>query len=459
MAGEDSSQLYTPAHHSGQMDQRLNSTNYIHPQETNLLNIAKSMQYNNSGQPSLRTLVGDEYSRDTYHRPKVYQDYRIFSGEATLGIPNRVWEQTKLIQNVTPRQRINSAIDSNFIYSEDGMFTVKSGTTANIGYVLRTKDFFRDQPNRGTLFSASAFFPTPTAVGERSLGYSSAQNGLEFRIVGDGTAWELRYQRRRGAAVVADVLLNEYLPEGFDPSKGHHYDIQYGWGGVGDIRLYVDFRLIYIERIEGQLTTTSLSDSAMPLSAISICREEGTELILKVAAFCVSVEGGQPESNLFGSITTESLLTGIPAAGAAVLAFRVPRNVTYGGASIFNTRGAIADKIVTWTRSEAITQAWYGRDYNIPNLEALTWSNIPDSRLQYLIGGGATALNTAFAADKAAMTMLVAEFAETDTKNIITNPNLSSSFELSPGDVIVIFVDPINNNVDTYAAFYYSEQR
>ena len=436
-----------------------NSTNYVHSYEPNTNDLTMAMDYNNSGEPIVRTLLGDEYSRDAYHRPKVYQDYRIFSGEATLGIPNRVWEQTKLVQTAPPFQRINSAIDSNFIYSEDGMFTVKSGTAANIGYVLRTKDFFRDQPNRGTLFSASAFFPTPTAVGERSLGYSSAQNGLEFRIVGTGTAWELRYQRRRGGTVVANILLNEYLPEGFDPSKGHHYDIQYGWGGVGDIRLYVDFKLIYVERIEGQLTTTSLSDSAMPLSAISICREAGTELILRVAAFCVSVEGGQPESNLFGSITTGSLLTGIPSAGAAILAFRVPRFVTYGGNTIFNTRGAIADKIVSWTRSEAITQAWYGRDYNIPNLEALTWSNIPDSRLQYLIGGGVSDLNTAFAADKAAMSLLVSEFAESDTKNIITNPNLNSSFELSPGDVIVIFVDPINNNVDAYAAFYYSEQR
>lgn len=55
MAGEDNSQLYTPAHHSGVLDQRLNLTDYIHPQETNLLNIAKSMEYNAGGQPTVRT--------------------------------------------------------------------------------------------------------------------------------------------------------------------------------------------------------------------------------------------------------------------------------------------------------------------------------------------------------------------------------------------------------------------
>ncbi len=57
MAGEDDSQLYTPAHHSGVLDQRLNSTNYIHPQETNLLNLVKAMQYNNAGEPVIRTHV------------------------------------------------------------------------------------------------------------------------------------------------------------------------------------------------------------------------------------------------------------------------------------------------------------------------------------------------------------------------------------------------------------------
>ena len=52
----DNSQLYTPAHHSGELDQRLNLTNYVHPQQTNLLNLVKSMDYNPGGQPVVRTL-------------------------------------------------------------------------------------------------------------------------------------------------------------------------------------------------------------------------------------------------------------------------------------------------------------------------------------------------------------------------------------------------------------------
>lgn len=67
MAGEDNSQLYTPAHHSGVLDQRLNSTNYIHPQETNLLNIAKAMQYNTDGEPELRVTLGQTLSNANWN--------------------------------------------------------------------------------------------------------------------------------------------------------------------------------------------------------------------------------------------------------------------------------------------------------------------------------------------------------------------------------------------------------
>jgi hypothetical protein len=56
MAGENTGQLYTPQHHEGRLDQRLNSTNYIHPQETNLLNLHKAMEYDLGGKPIIRVV-------------------------------------------------------------------------------------------------------------------------------------------------------------------------------------------------------------------------------------------------------------------------------------------------------------------------------------------------------------------------------------------------------------------
>lgn len=48
---------YTANSHAGRLDSRLNSTDYVHPQETNLLNIHRAMQYNADGQPVVRTHV------------------------------------------------------------------------------------------------------------------------------------------------------------------------------------------------------------------------------------------------------------------------------------------------------------------------------------------------------------------------------------------------------------------
>ena len=41
---------------------RNNTTSYAHPQETNLLNVHKAMDYNSVGQPVLRTVGGDIYN-------------------------------------------------------------------------------------------------------------------------------------------------------------------------------------------------------------------------------------------------------------------------------------------------------------------------------------------------------------------------------------------------------------
>jgi hypothetical protein len=44
----------------GRFDQRQNTTDYNHPQETNLLNVHKALEYNANGQPVLRVSIGNE---------------------------------------------------------------------------------------------------------------------------------------------------------------------------------------------------------------------------------------------------------------------------------------------------------------------------------------------------------------------------------------------------------------
>jgi len=63
---------------------RDNSTNYSHPQETNLLNVHKSMEYNALGQPVLRTTLkvgqSDAFGRIRMSSPFTLGDYKHLYG-------------------------------------------------------------------------------------------------------------------------------------------------------------------------------------------------------------------------------------------------------------------------------------------------------------------------------------------------------------------------------------------
>ena len=55
---------YTTTNHGGVLDDRLNSSDYQHPRETNLLNLHKAMQYRdgtNPPEPEIRVNVGNGF--------------------------------------------------------------------------------------------------------------------------------------------------------------------------------------------------------------------------------------------------------------------------------------------------------------------------------------------------------------------------------------------------------------
>ena len=75
---------------AGRLDARQNSTDYDHPQETNLLNIHRAMDYSAAGEPLLRVnnVGGVTYndvgnisaSLDAFGRLRVSQPFTLFDG-------------------------------------------------------------------------------------------------------------------------------------------------------------------------------------------------------------------------------------------------------------------------------------------------------------------------------------------------------------------------------------------
>ncbi len=147
----DESQLYTPDHHSGKLDQRLNSTNYIHSQETNLLNLVKAMDYNAGGQPSIRNLdfklaiaqgrvpgvtglsiSGYRQSTGTGFYPAWEDGTYVYFPTAQVV---RVWSASASDTNVSV---LISGLDANYVPQTETV-VLTNGTTG----VLSTKQFFR----------------------------------------------------------------------------------------------------------------------------------------------------------------------------------------------------------------------------------------------------------------------------------------------------------------------------
>lgn len=147
----DDSQLYTPEHHSGVLDQRLNLTDYIHPQETNLLNLTKSMEYNAGGQPALRTqefnlavaqgkvpgvaglsISGYRLSTNTAFLPAWEDGTYVYFPTAQAV---RVWSESASDVNVSVRI---DGLDANYVQQTETV-VLTNGSTG----VLTTKQFLR----------------------------------------------------------------------------------------------------------------------------------------------------------------------------------------------------------------------------------------------------------------------------------------------------------------------------
>lgn len=400
------------------------------------------------------------YAVDAWGRPKTILDHSLFNGTFTFGVPSRVWEEVSW-DYINEVPQLQSAFTK--VGTRNHMLSVLSGTSSGNGTVARTRRFMRYQPNRGQLYSTAVTIPNPTGLASREWGLSTARNGVMFELIGDGTDWDLQYTIRKTGAVTHRVSIKDAVLEkfpDFDPSKGHVYDIQYEWRGVGNMFFFVDLQLVATAELLGTLDFLSVDDPALPATYVSTTLEEGVEYELLSACVDVSSEGGTDPRTLFATADTGTSLVTLGAANTdtAILALRVPRFVDYNGDTIFNSRGAVMDKLVTWTRDESLTQVFVFRQISSPNIDGLAWVTLPDSDMEYAVGGLGLPLNDAFQLDKATGQHVLAEWADIDAKNVITNPSRNSDFSLVPGDILVVTVRSTGAaNVKSSATLYFSE--
>lgn len=173
-----------------------NSTSYVHPDEPNLLNLHKAMDYTASGEPLLRVnnVGGVTYndagnisaSIDAFGRLRVSNPFTLFDGSLRSRDDEFKWNQVD-----------TGAGTSTFLPNESTMLMTVSGNGDSA--VRQTKQVFSYQPGKSLLTLATFVMNTPTAGLRQRVGYFGSQNGVYFEI--DGTDINLVIRKYTGGTV------------------------------------------------------------------------------------------------------------------------------------------------------------------------------------------------------------------------------------------------------------------
>lgn len=363
--------------------------------------------------------VGDNmglYS-DAWGRQKVVNDFSQFHGVFTFDVPDKMWvEYTDGVEVVkTNCTSVNGALK---VASDAG------------NTLLMSKRHPRYQPNRGMLYSTAIFLDNATT-----------SNGKLYAVV----------RTYKDAAIVEDrveIPMNvENSLDGFDPSKGHIYDIQAQWRGVGGLKFFIDGKEVHHFNYLGTLDELSISNPALPCSFEA--DDAGTlrfgsfapqfgmffEWQFDVAADCslrcgcvdVTSEGGTDEKQQFVAAVSESLSI----SDSPIVAIRIPE--TFSG--IMNTRDVQLSRIKVDSSKKGSCEIYYTRDTTCLALTTITWEDLNGGNIQ--IAKPITASNLTM--DKAKAQLIDLLPLQALVNNVADNPNDNKiDFYLTHGDILIL---------------------
>ena len=157
---------------SARGDTRLNTTNYEHPQENNLLNVHIAMEYELGGKPMLRVAAklsgpGIAGQVSAYGEPLAIAPTAVIQLDAIYGTT------TDVVQTYT--SGTGSSAGSNL-----QVFRVESGTSQGGYGVLRSKRFLRYRPGQGIVARFTAAFTQGVAGSVQFAGLANQENRVAF---------------------------------------------------------------------------------------------------------------------------------------------------------------------------------------------------------------------------------------------------------------------------------------
>lgn len=212
---------------------RTNTTNYWHPQETNLLNLHKAMEYNSLGQPVIRTTSGAApTANDAFGRLRVSNPLTLFDSFYRYNDNQKFNNYTNGTATITANA--NSAMTANTI-------GIASGDAA----YRETSRVFAYQPGK-SLQIMSTFVMAPTKENLRQrVGYFDSQNGIYLEQLGSSITLNIR-SNVTGSLQYETVTQDNWNGDTLngngvstlvlDLTKAQIFWIDIEWLGVGSVR-------------------------------------------------------------------------------------------------------------------------------------------------------------------------------------------------------------------------------
>lgn len=307
------------------------------------------------------------YGTDAWFREKVVNDKSLFHGMFTYNIPADTWYE--MIDDVEQTAFVSAT-------SVDGKLNLVSGAL-NEKRQLRSFRHPRYEPNRGHIYSISAFLPSPSASGERTFGLFTKEAGAAFRLR-DGTLYAVRRTTTGGTTTDTEVEIT--LPAGVDLAMGNVFDIQFQWRGVGSFFFYINLQKVASLDLLGTLNELSVFNPALPVAYE--CINQGDAVTIQGGCVDVSSEGGKENGKTYGSVGT-STETGSVAVSGFNQPVLVVRNKKLFG-SLLNTRDMVALLATAYADQRCVFRVWATRDETAITLNDQTWQDFRDAHIDYI---------------------------------------------------------------------------
>lgn len=250
-----------------EIDRYQNSTNYEHPQESNLLNLHKSMEYNVLGEPIIRTTLGPT-ATDAFGRFRVSQPYTLFDRFYRYGDQERVNTYTT-----------GTGSTVTFLTNE-GAVAMSVGTGTNAAVYRESDRAFAYQPGKSLLILRTfCLGPAKPGLRER-VGYFDTDNGIFLERDGDaiyfvkrskitGTVVETRIAKANWNVTTLDGTGADKIVLDLATSQILYINIE--WLGVGSVECGFVIKgqfipcHIFHHANEPGTTTTYMTTACLPI--------------------------------------------------------------------------------------------------------------------------------------------------------------------------------------------------